>query len=61
MRKRQLQFLMCGKRKVNLVPLPSWLSKVTVPPKAYVIRLTTGKPKPWPLDLVVNIIVNILH
>ena len=45
---------------MKVVPLPSWLSNDTVPPNASVIRFTTGKPKPWPLALVVNIGVNIL-
>ena len=43
---------------MNLVPLPSWLSNVTVPPNASVIRLTTAKPNPCPLDFVVNNGVN---
>ncbi len=43
---------------MNVVPFPSWLSKVTVPANASVIRLTTGKPNPWPFALVVNIGVN---
>lgn len=47
-----------GKRTVNVVPMPSWLSKVTVPPNASVIRFITAKPNPWPFDLVVNIGVN---
>ena len=45
---------------MKVVPLPSWLSKVTVPPNDSVMRLTTGKPKPCPFDFVVNISVNIL-
>ena len=39
---------------MNLVPAPISLSKVTVPPIASVMRLTTAKPKPCPLDFVVN-------
>ena len=39
---------------MNVVPFPSSLSKVIVPPRASVNRLTTASPKPWPLDLVVN-------
>ena len=39
---------------MNVVPLPSWLSNVTVLPSASVSRLTTAKPKPCPLDFVVN-------
>jgi hypothetical protein len=35
-----------GKRIVNVVPFPSWLSKETVPPNDSVIRLITAKPKP---------------
>ena len=31
---------------MKVVPLPSWLSKVTVPPKDSVIRLITAKPNP---------------
>ena len=43
---------------MNFVPLPSWLSKVTVPPNASVMHLITGKPKPSPFALIVNIGVN---
>ena len=35
-----------GKRTVKVVPFPWVLSKVTVPPKPSVMRLTTAKPKP---------------
>ena len=45
---------------MKVVPFPSVLSKVTVPPNPSVIRLTTGKPKPCPLDFVVNKGVNSL-
>ena len=31
---------------MKVVPLPSWLSKETVPPNDSVIRLITAKPKP---------------
>lgn len=39
---------------MKVVPLPSWLSKETVPPNASVICLTTAKPNPCPFALVVN-------
>ena len=45
---------------MKVVPLPSLLSKETVPPKASAMRLTTANPNPWPLDFVVNIGVNSL-
>ena len=35
-----------GKLTMNFVPLPTSLSKVTVPPIASVKRLTTANPKP---------------
>ena len=50
--------LFLGKQMINFVPLPTTLSKVTVPPKASVMRLTTAKPKPCPFDLVVKSGVN---
>ncbi len=50
----QVLIFYTGKLTVNLVPLPSWLSKLIVPPKASVMRLITTNPKPWPLALVVN-------
>ena len=31
---------------MKVVPFPSLLSKVTVPPKPSVMRLTTAKPNP---------------
>jgi hypothetical protein len=37
-----------------MVPNPTLLWKVTSPPIVSVKRLTTAKPKPWPLALVVN-------
>ena len=43
---------------MNFVPLPCWLSKVTAPFRASVMRLTTDNPKPCPLDFVVNSGVN---
>jgi hypothetical protein len=46
------------KCKINLVPLPSSVSKVTVPPNDSVKRLTTAKPNPCPFDFVVNSGVN---
>lgn len=45
---------------MKVVPLPSWLSKATVPPSDLVMRLTTAKPNPCPLDFVVNKGVNSL-
>lgn len=39
---------------VNRVPFPTALSTVTLPSNASVSFLTTAKPKPCPLDLVVN-------
>ena len=39
---------------MNVAPLPSWLSRVTVPSNASVMRLTTAKPKPCPFDFVVK-------
>jgi hypothetical protein len=35
-----------GKWTMKVVPLPSSLLKLTVPPSDSVIRLTTGKPNP---------------
>ncbi len=35
-----------GKHTVKVVLFPSWLSKVTVPPKPSVMRLITANPKP---------------
>ena len=52
--------LFLGKQMINFVPFPTTLSKVTVPPKASVMRLTTAKPKPCPFDLVVKSGVNSL-
>jgi len=47
---RQVVFLFvllgCGSGTVNVVPLVSLLSNVTVPLSASVMRLTTDKPKP---------------
>ena len=45
---------------VNFAPFPFSLSKVTVPPIDSVNLLITGKPKPCPLDFVVNKGVKIL-
>ena len=42
-----------GSSILNLVPFPTSLSNETVPPSPSVNRLTTDKPNPWPLDLVV--------
>jgi hypothetical protein len=45
--KAHLPFIFLGgRRTMNLVPLPTSLSKVTDPPKASAIRLTTDNPKP---------------
>ena len=43
---------------MKVVPMPSLLSKVAVPPNDSVMRLITGKPNPWPLAFVVNIGTN---
>ena len=43
---------------MKVVLLPSWLSKVTVPPNASVNRLTAAKPNPCPVFFVVNKSVN---
>ncbi len=42
----------------QVVPLPSSLSNVMVPPCASVSRLTTARPNPCPFDFVVNNGVN---
>ena len=39
---------------MNLVPLPVWSSKTTLPFSASVNRLTATRPNPRPLDFVVN-------
>ena len=49
----------CGKETMNFVPLPGSLSNSIVPFNASTSRLTTAKPKPCPLDFVVNSGVNI--
>ena len=40
--------------RVNFEPFPFSLSKVRSPPIAFASRLLTAKPKPCPLDFVVN-------
>ncbi len=52
------RFLLGGRRTKNVVPLPSSLSNVMVPPCASVSRLTTARPNPCPFDFVVNNGVN---